>query len=718
MKDRARAAAARLLVFAFAGAWPLGSACRRADPLPTFPEAPVLLISIDTLRADRLPAYGYRGVATPHLDRFRQDAILYRNAYSPCPMTLPSHVSMLTGLLPPEHGVRNNVGFTFDGEAHPSLPRLLKAKGYATGAAVSSYVLRGETGLGALFDDYEDSLDPRHGTAFADQQRPGGVTTAFARKWIEARGASRFFYFLHLYEPHVPYDPPEPFRSRYPDRYDGEIAAADDIVGELLEPLRRLGVYDRALIVVTSDHGEGLGDHGEDQHSILLYREVLRVPLLLKLPGARLAGTTVEAPGQLIDLVPTVAGLVGFETPAGLRGRSLLHLEEASPRAAYAETLYPRLQLGWSDLKSLVDGRWHYIHGPRPELYDQGTDPGEKQDLIAREGERAERMRAELERYPTGPQAPRPVDPATAERLAALGYVGAARHRTGAPLPNPREQLPSLERLRQGFRLSGERRFEEAAGELARLVKDQPGMVEGWTKLGEVLQEAGQPAEAAAAFAAALERSPVPLPDIALAKGYAHLRAGGLFEATEAAHRAQPALPFGAHELLARVALARNRLTDAEQEAAAAADPRGPQPSAMLLRAEVKTRQGDYPGALAALGQARARADALSLGAVFNLEALRGDALARLGRAGEADAAYRQEVGAFPGNLVAWANRAALLFAAGRRAEVEPLFQTMAAANPGARACRVAAAAWEAFGDHERAKGWRVREAEARSQRR
>ena len=164
-------------------------ACRRPGVAQSFPQAPVVLISIDTLRSDRLPAYGYAGVATPHLDRFRRDALLFESAWSPCPMTLPSHVTMLTGLLPPEHGVRNNVGFAFDSARHPHLPGLLKAHGYATGAAVSSYVLRGETGLAALFDEYEDSLDPRHGTGFADQQRPGGVTLGFAKRWLDAHAA-------------------------------------------------------------------------------------------------------------------------------------------------------------------------------------------------------------------------------------------------------------------------------------------------------------------------------------------------------------------------------------------------------------------------------------------------------------------------------------------------------------------------------------------------
>ena len=198
------------------------------------------------------------------------------------------------------------------------------------------------------------------------------MTLGFAKRWVDAHATGPFFYFFHVYEPHVPWDPPEPFRSRYPHPYDGEVAAADAVVGDLLDHLRQKGVYDRAIVIVTSDHGEGLGDHGEDQHSILLYREAIQVPLLLKLPGSLRAGERVTASAQLADIVATVAELVGVEAPRTSSGRSLLRLGEdgVTPRALYAETLYPRLQLGWSELRSVVDGRWHYVLGPRPELYD------------------------------------------------------------------------------------------------------------------------------------------------------------------------------------------------------------------------------------------------------------------------------------------------------------------------------------------------------------
>jgi arylsulfatase A-like enzyme/tetratricopeptide (TPR) repeat protein len=683
-------------------------ACRPSPAPVAFPGAPVVLVSIDTLRSDRLPAYGYGGVETPHLDRLRRDAILFESAWSPCPMTLPSHVTMLTGLLPPEHGVRNNVGFTFDGHAHAHLPGLLKARGYATAAAVSSYVLRGETGLAPLFDAYEDSLDPRSGSGFADQQRPGTLTAACAKRWIGEHAAQPFLYFFHLYEPHVPWNPPEPFRSRYPHAYDGEVAAADAVVGDLLDFLREAGLYERAVVVVTSDHGEGLLDHGEEQHSILLYREAIQVPLLLKLPGQRRAGETVEAPVQLADIAPTLAELVGVLPPRTASARSLLRASAGGTRGLYAETLYPRLHLGWSELQSIVDGRFHYIHGPRPELYDVTADPGEIRDIAAREPQALERLRAALARVPSGPAAPARVDPDVAERLNALGYLGTARDRgAGASLPNPRDMLPQLERMKQAFQLTTQRRLAEAAELLSAVVREAPANVEAWIKLGEVQLELGRFAAAATSFEAALARAGMELGDVRVELGYARLRNRELREAEAAAQRALATLPAQALELQARVELARGRLPEARRHADGAVAVRNPQPASWLVGAEVRTAQGDYAGALARLTEAERRAQALGLDSVYNLEALRADALARSGRPQEAEAAYRREAAAFPGNLIAQANLAALLFAGGRRQGALVVLDQMVAANPHPRARQVAAVTLEAVGDKAMAARYR-----------
>jgi len=679
--------------------------CRNAPTRPRDPNAPVVLISIDTLRSDHVPAYGYRGVETPHLDRFRRDAILFGHAYSPCPMTLPSHLTMLTGLQPPEHGVRSNIGFAFRSADHASLPTLLKKQGYATGAAISAYVLRGETGLAAAFDSYEDSIDARPGAAFAEFQRPGQTTEALAREWVQARRDAPFFFFLHLYEPHVPYVPPEPFRSRYPLAYDGEIAAADAIVGEFLDFLRAAGIYDRALVVVTSDHGEGLGDHGEEQHSVLLYREVLQVPLLLKLPRSQRGGETIDAPAQLADLLPTVTEALGLEAPPAAKGVSLLRLPPS--RSLYAETLYPRIQLGWSDLRSLVDERYHFIDGPRPELYDLAQDPHETRDRASVDASVASRMRSELARVPAGPTTPGDVDREAAERLATLGYVGTPRERSG-PLPNPRDNVHLLGRIRDGLRLADQKRFPEAVATLRGIVTESPDMVEVWTKLGDVYRRMGRLDDAARAYAEAVRRCPVPSADMVLSLAQAELARGRLDEAEAAARSALGGAPARAHDLLARVALARGRFDEAGAQARAARET-NPQPSADLLLAEIAIRRGDYAGARRLLDEAARHAAALKIDHVYGLDFLRGDALARLARPADAEAAYRREIEAFPDHLQAYANLAVVYFVQGKRAAVQSILDEMAAANPGPTANGLAAKTWEAFGDRKAAAAWRQR---------
>jgi len=687
------------------------AACARARPGERVAAGtPVVLVSIDTLRADHLPAWGYRGLSTPALDRLRADAVQVRDAWAPAPLTLPSHVTMLTGLLPPQHGVRANAGFTFQSAAHASLPTLLRARGYATGAAVSSYVLRADAGLAPAFDFYEDGIDPPAGAAFGDYQRRGDVTAALAQEWIDAHAGAPFFFFLHLYEPHAPYEPPEPFRSRYASSpYDGEIAAADAIVGRFLDHLRERGLYDRALVVLASDHGEGLGDHGEDQHSILLYAEALRVPLLVKLPGGRRAGETIAAPAQLADIVPTLTALLGLATPPGVSGRSVLDLPAAGERALYAETLYPRLSLGWSELRSRSDARWHLIaSATKAELYDLVADPHEAHDLAATAPDVVRRMQAGLEGdEPLRLPSPEPVPPEVAERLAALGYVGGARAAPAGPLLDPRAGLPVLREFQAATRLAAAGRLAEAERALRALLRVQPGFVEARIALGEALLDQGRPAEAGDAFAEAAARAPAG--DVWIALGRARLRQGRLEEAESAAAQALSDSPTRAHELRARIALRRSDLATAEQEVRAAQRRARPLPSSLVVGAEVRIAAGDLPGALRALDEAEARARAMRIDAVPDLEFQRADALARMGRAAESEAAYRREVARFPRHLQAWANLGVLLHLEGRDAELDRLMQEMGARNPGPAALDVAVKTFEALGDRARAAVWRRR---------
>lgn len=686
------------------------AACNREQAHSTFDGAPIILISIDTLRADHLPLYGYTKVATPNIDALRRDGILFENAYSHCPMTLPSHVSMLTGLLPTEHEVRNNLGYRFDAAKHSTLPQFLKRRGYATGAAVSSFVLRADTGLGAAFDFYDDAVPVAASGAASQHQRSGTATLDAAKRWIGQQSSQPFFFLLHLYEPHAPYTPPEPFASRYREQpYDGEVATADAIAGDFIAFLKQTGIYDRAVIILTSDHGEGLWDHGEDQHGILLYREVLQVPLIIKLPNASRAGGSVKAPVQSIDLFPTVANLIGASAPQAMKGRDLLGTLEPAHRI-YSETFYPRIHLGWSELRSLIDERHHYIQGPRAELYDLASDPREKNDISATERRASAAMRNDLATYPAGIQELQSIDPEDAAKLSALGYLGSVHAASSdQPLPNPRDMLPYLERIKAGFKLADERRYGEAVSVLRGLVKENPGLFDAWDRLGEVLTEMGEYDEAIRVYREAMGRTQRFSPEMALALGNAYLQGEQPDEAARYADLAVKSLPSPAHSLSARVALARHDYKTAEREAALAIGERNPQPAMLLLMAEVKRAEGDLQGALVATEVAAQRARELGVPALYRLDFLRGDIFARSDRPAEAADAYRREIANFPQNVQAYANLAIIYFIEGRRADIDRLFEQMVAANPHPGAYAAAARAMDSFGEKGAAARWRSR---------
>src|ERR1043165_158706 len=360
----------------------LAAACARQGSID--PKAPIIIISIDTLRSDHLPAYGYTKIETPGIDAFRKDSILFERAYSECPLTLVSHASVLTGLLPADHGIRDNLGYNLNKNVK-TIAELLKTKGYATGAAVSAVVLRGDTGIQRGFDAWDDDIDlDMTAISIGRSRRPGTVTRERAEKWIGQHKPQRFFYLFHIYEPHTPYDPPDPFKSKYGSTYDGEVATADAIVGRFLDYLKEQGLYDKATILLMSDHGEGLGEHGEDEHGVLLYRENIQVPLMLTLPHGPHHGQSVSAPVQLVDIFPTIVKPFGFTQKT--EGQSLLDVANGKvegERSLYAETYYPRLHYGWNDLHSMISGANHYIHAPKPELYDVVADPSELTNVLA-----------------------------------------------------------------------------------------------------------------------------------------------------------------------------------------------------------------------------------------------------------------------------------------------------------------------------------------------
>ena len=362
---------------------------------------------------------------------------------------------MLTGLLPVEHGIRDNVSPAVVGEV-PLLAELLREQGFATAAFVSSVVLSSQSGLSRGFDVYSDRFEGVSGDAqfLNTVQKKGADTISEALGWLEANRQKRTFLWLHLYEPHDPYEPPEPYASRYKDRpYDGEVAFVDELVGRFDDRLAALGLKERTALVVTSDHGEGLGEHGEMLHGFFAYQTTLRVPFLVRGPGIR-AGTRLRSTVQLVDVFPTLIDLAELPRRTGLThsGRSLdgalRHGRPLPEAASYAETLVPLLQFGWSDLRVVRDGRWKYIQAPRPELYDLQADPAELRDLASAQPSRAQALRAGLARILDRERAARK-GPAAAgpsqdliEKLGALGYVGAGgAAETSAPGADPKDKI-------------------------------------------------------------------------------------------------------------------------------------------------------------------------------------------------------------------------------------------------------------------------------------
>ena len=484
-------------------------ACQKAEPPAPrpAPRVPVFVISVDTLRSDRLSIYGDAGAVTPSLERFRKDAVLFEHAFSHAPLTLPSHASIFTGQLPSKHRVRDNAGYAVPGEAI-TIPGVLKSYGYATGAAVSTFVLRRATGIANGFDHFDDVLEKGR------EERAGPASLAALSSWLDAnRGRKNIFGFLHLFEPHAPYDTPRSAKTR--SDYDAEVTAADAVVGSFLDNLQSRGLYDDALIVFVSDHGEGLGDHGEDEHGVFLYREIIAVPLLVKLPGNERAGESVTQVVALTDIFPTILDVLDLPAPAALDGQSLI--TPGTPRRIYSETFFPRLHLGWSESFSLVDETHHYIDAPRSELYRYRTDRKEKENRIAEERRVASAMRAELETIDRSLTPPSPISREEQQSFAALGYLGAPgaveSGRSGPPeragqLPDAKDRVPALRKLKHALGSFRSREYTRAASILRPLTREAPELVDAWSLLAESELRLGQTNNATDTLRGAVQRFP------------------------------------------------------------------------------------------------------------------------------------------------------------------------------------------------------------------
>jgi choline-sulfatase len=693
-----------------------GTWSRRSRGAHTAPaDGPVIIISIDTLRADRLSIYGGGRARTPQIDRLAGEGVIFENAYAHSPQTLPSHTSILSGQLPFEHGVRDNIGFTVRPDQR-SLQHLLKDAGYATGAFVSSYVLRRQTGFGAGFDRFDDELPAVSAeTPLGSVQRPGTETVARAVRWIDEQAGGRFFLFAHIYEPHTPYAPPPRFPTA--DRYDGEIEFSDEIVGGLLEHLRRTGLYDGATIVLLSDHGEGLGDHGEAEHGIFLYRETIRVPLVIKLPRGTGAGRRVPAPVQHLDLVPTILDLLQLGDRGPWSGRSLLPAIRGDGALAaatiYSESLSPRYHFGWSELYALSDERYRFIRAPRDELYDLTRDPAELTSIAADRDQVRTAMRGALERLiaSTVVAAPATVSAEDRERLAALGYVGTQTGSNlklaGDQLPDPKDKIKILQLYREAGQLAGSGQLVPALAAYEALLREDAAMTDVWLRLADVRARLGDHQGAFDAYREVIGRNPQ---DAAALTGAATvlLRLGRVEDAVGHAELAVPVAPAIAHEILARTAAFRKDAVAARRHARLAQDADPTLPMVDFVEGLVLHGAGEWQAAAVRFASARAAA-ARRTEALADLDYYAADTLARLEQYPEAEALFKRELTLSPTHVRAHAGLAMLYRATGRTAESDAAVEALVRQVPTAEGRSVAAQLWTMFGEPRRAAALRAR---------
>ena len=505
----------------------------------------VVVITIDTLRADHLACYGYKQIRTPNLDALAADGVRFTRAFTPVPVTLPSHSVIFTGTYPPRSGMHDFSANKLSPD-QPTLASLLKAQGYTTGAVVASAVLDSRFGLNHGFDFYYDHFDFNRlqESNMDEMERPGNVVANETLDWLGKNYQKQFFLWMHLYDPHYPYTPPVPYSEEYKTHpYDGEIAFADAQVGRLISFLKEKKLYDHTLIVVSGDHGESLGEHGERTHGFFIYNATLHVPLIFHLP-ARAPAKTVTGIVSLADILPTVLQILHVEVPTEVQGSSLLPLiagKDKNPaRSLYAETYLPRLHFNWSELRAVETDNFHFIDAPKAELYDLTRDPGETQNLFTQKKAVGEEMRAKLagliREYGAGKELAEKtgLDPALMERLKSLGYAGFSGG--GNPtisnrdLPDPKDRAEMYELISDAIAASQHGDYQQSVEKLNAALPREPTSVPVHYLQGLNYYRLGQFAKSIDELEQVMKLSP----DYALAAfhlGLAYARVGQIDEA-------------------------------------------------------------------------------------------------------------------------------------------------------------------------------------------
>jgi arylsulfatase A-like enzyme/Tfp pilus assembly protein PilF len=658
----------------------------------------VVVVTVDTLRADRVGAYGYAAGETPTIDRLAREGVLALDAVVQVPQTRPSHATIFTGRNPYEHGIRDNYSRPLDAGT-PTLASILRRRGWDTAAFIGAYPVSRPSGLHHGFVAYDDPFAGGDDTTLhARTERRAEEVVDRALEWLARSRGAPFFAWVHLFDPHAPYEAPEPWRKRHAaSPYDGEVAYADAQVGRIVSWLDATGLRGRTLVVLTSDHGEGLGDHGEDEHMLFVYDSTLKVPLVFSWPGGLPAGARVRGQFRSVDLLATILDLVGVPAPptsGASRAASLKTGESIPANESYAESLYAQLHFGYAPVRALRGDGWKLIDVPRPELYRIAEDPSEKRNFVHERASVATAMRTSLRRLDRGqdsvPEMPL-LDAAAADRLAALGYVeGAPASSRAARGIDLKDRIVEVQRytrdMREGLRLYREGQFAAAARLLRRVSDTSPPSFNVQYYLGRSLLDGRRYAEAIPYLRKAAEMAPTRRTQSGLAAApiYAHLveayaGAGQMGAALQTIDTALVVAPANAELLRAKgsLLLRRGDLAGARAVLEKARSVSGREPRLHVELSNVYRNLGELPAAEAAAREA-VRLDPRSPEAHVAL----GLAAGARGREPEAAREFREALRLSPEHPDALFYLGSVELRAGRAAAAAPLLEKLVAKAP------------------------------------
>ncbi|MBN1221635.1 MAG: sulfatase-like hydrolase/transferase, partial [Candidatus Aminicenantes bacterium] len=498
--------------------YPCAPKSRAAEKIRPDKNLNVLLVTLDTTRADRIGCYGYEQAETPNLDRLASEGVRFADAYCQVPLTLPSHSSILTGTYPIYHRVHNN-GLYYLSPEFTSLAEVLKEKGFATAAFVSSFTVDSRFGVDQGFDVYDDDfLEGKGIKDFASERRAEKVFDSFS-EWIDKNHDKKFFSWVHFYDPHMPYDPPSPFKEKFTKRlYDGEIAYMDYYIGRLRDLMQEKNILDKTLIVLAGDHGEALGEKSEVEHGLYIYDVTLRVPLIFFAPGHLPGGLVLDAKVRLIDIMPTICDMLKISIHEDVQGTTLLPYMRGSKKndlASYIETYLPREFYGWSELVGLIDEEWKYIKAPRPELYNLKDDPREEHNLYTEQGGIVSKLEKKLANLiqtgsSMGNAQKRKLTKEEVERLRSLGYLAGEFEGDDSKkdLPDPKDKIDEYILFAQARRHTYEKNYEQAEKNYQELLRLNAGAAWGYVYSALLYQKMGRPDDALQILEKGRERLP------------------------------------------------------------------------------------------------------------------------------------------------------------------------------------------------------------------